>query len=113
MLLLLVLAQAASQNPIVVSEERADPVSLYSAADYPPQALRNGWEGDVSAELTISPAGRATACRIVQSSGHDVLDKATCDILIKRARFKPATDSKGIPVEDHFLVPKFRWRLGH
>jgi hypothetical protein len=39
------------------------------------------------------------------------LDDATCDLMIKRAFFKPAKDSNGKPVEDHFRTPPIRWRL--
>jgi periplasmic protein TonB len=73
--------------------------------------LKNGWQGDVVADLTISPLGRVSACHIVVSSGHKVLDDATCDLMIKRAVFRPAKDSNGKPVEDHLRTPPIRWRL--
>ena len=80
-------------------------------ADYPPEALRHHWEGDVIADLTISAEGRVTGCKIAQTSGHQVLDDATCEIVMKRARFKPALDANGKPTEDHFRTPPFRWRI--
>lgn len=84
--------------------------TVQSAADYPPEALRNGWEGDVVTDLTINTLGRVSACHVVQSSGHKVLDDATCDLLIKRAIFNPATEN-GKPVEDHVRTPPIKWRL--
>jgi protein TonB len=81
-------------------------------ADYPPEAMKNGSEGDVVADLTISPEGRVSACKVIQSSGHQVLNDATCDLLIKRARFKPATDANGRPAEDHIRTPPIAWRIG-
>jgi len=89
----------------------AQPVQ--APTDYPPEALKNGWEGDVIADLTISPRGRVSACRIVQTSGHKDLDDATCSLLIKRSIFKPATDSRGKPVEDHYRTPPIKWRVDH
>jgi TonB family protein len=87
--------------------------TLFSAADYPVEALKNGWEGEVVADLTVSPEGRVTACAIVKSSGHDVLDQATCDIVRKRAVFKPAIDANGKPIEDHVRTPPIKWALSN
>lgn len=81
--------------------------------NYPREAIRYGWEGDVVADLTISPHGRITSCKIVQSSGHQVLDDATCDLLIRRALFTPARDERGNALEDHLRTPQIRWRLAH
>jgi protein TonB len=78
--------------------------------DYPAEALRNGWEGDVRVDLTIGVAGRVTNCRVLQSSGHSVLDDATCRIFTARARFRPATDPSGKPIEDHFQT-HINWQL--
>jgi protein TonB len=100
---LILLALASVSGPLAAR-------SLQTVTDYPPEALRNGWQGDVVADLTVSPAGRVSACQIVESSGHKVLDDATCDLL-KRAVFTPATDSNGKPIEDHVRTPPIKWRL--
>jgi protein TonB len=109
MLLLLLLAQAADQMPA----QRARPTILFSNQGYPMTAWRNGWEGDVVADLTVSSEGQVTACRIVQSSGHEVLDHSTCYIITKYSRFTPARDKSGNAVEDHFRTPPIVWRLPH
>lgn len=85
--------------------------TLFSADDYPAEAVKNNWEGKVVADLDVSPEGHVSACTIVESSGHEVLDQATCDILRKRAVFKPTTDSNGKPFEYHVRTPPITWAL--
>ena len=85
--------------------------SIISLDDYPPDALANGWEGTVVADIIVSASGRARACRIVHSSGHQVLDLKTCEVLLLRARFTPAKDSFGHPVEDTLRTPSIIWRI--
>src|SRR6476620_10433131 len=63
-------------------------INLDMSADYPTQARRNGWQGDVTAELSFDANGRVSACRVVKSSNYPVLDEGTCDLLKQRARFK-------------------------
>lgn len=64
------------------------------ASDYRDQ------NGRVQFELTVSPRGRATDCRVVTSSGSTMLDDWTCEIMVRRARFRPARDAAGNPVAD-------------
>jgi protein TonB len=82
-----------------------------AATDYPLEAIQNNWEGEVRVDLTISANGRPVKCTVVRSSRHPVLDKRTCEIFMTRARFKPATDESGSPVESHF-PGRIDWKLG-
>ena len=82
-------------------------------ADYPTEALKHHWEGVAVAKLSISAEGRVTGCSILRSSGHQVLDDATCDLLVKRAIFKPARDAAGNPVASEFTTPPITWRIGN
>jgi protein TonB len=52
--------------------------------------------------LTISPEGRATACRIYKSSGLPDTDEVTCRLAKERLRFKPALNAAGEPVTGTF-----------
>jgi TonB-like protein len=45
-----------------------------------------------------------TACTIVESAGRQYLDKLACRTLMN-ARFTPARDKDGNPVESHFFTP--------
>jgi TonB family protein len=44
---------------------------------YPPVARRNGWEGSVVISMVITEEGQINGIHLVQSSGYDVLDRAT------------------------------------
>jgi protein TonB len=85
---------------------------MISVGDYPREALSKHWEGEVQYDLTVGTKGRPIACHVVQSSGHKVIDDATCNILISRARFKPALDAAGNPIESHW-PGHINWRLAH
>lgn len=110
MLSLLFVAQALTMSP-PAKPPGSHPKVLFSYEDYPAEAVRNHWQGTVIADLTVSAAGRVTACKIVKSSGHAVLDDATCNIIIQRATFNPARDANGKPIEDHVQTPPIAWIL--
>jgi len=108
----LLIAMAAAQTvPVSPPPATQSVVSLFSVDDYPPMALSLGWQGKVVVKLRIGIDGRPRACRIVHSSGHDELDIATCKIMLTRARFSPARDKNGNPVEDDFETPPIEWRI--
>jgi TonB family protein len=81
-----------------------------NADDYPAEARKNGWEGKVVFRALIGTDGRAKNCEIVQSSGHIVLDDATCIKVIDTARFDPARDANGTVIEG-FIQSGFTWEL--
>ena len=85
--------------------------TLFSADDYPVDAQRNGQEGTVQARLSIDSTGRVSGCAIIRSSGVKSLDDATCSILQRRARFRPARDLSGRAVRDSIVTPPITWRL--
>lgn len=74
------------------------------AADFPvPPGGREARIGKaVILALTVSPEGRATACRIYKSSGLPETDEVTCQLARERLRFKPALDAAGQPVTGTF-----------
>ncbi len=79
--------------------------------DYPTEALRNHWEGVSEVAILVDGQGRGVACEIVHSSGHDVLDRATCSLTIRKVRFKPATDKDGHPIKSIYDPLRIAWRL--
>lgn len=99
---------AGSQPP---RADGADPRALFSADDYPAAALQRKEEGAVRAKLTIGTDGRVKACKVIQSSNSEALDTATCNLLMRRARFSPARDSTGNAVEDTYVTPPISWRI--
>ncbi len=66
---------------------------------YPPAAREFGLEGDVKIGVFVSDKGIPTKVIVLQSSGHDVLDKAAVNGA-KKWRFKPATRD-GVPQKDY------------
>lgn len=88
----------------------ANLVSLFSTDDYPQEALRLGEQGTVAVRLLVTSAGRVGKCEVLASSGSQILDRATCNILSQRARFTPARDEKGRPTTDYY-TQRIRWEL--
>lgn len=66
--------------------------------DYPAAALRIMEQGVTSFRLDASKTGLPLKCEIERSSGYADLDVRTCAILMRRARFEPATHKDGTPV---------------
>ena len=70
-------------------------------------------EGVAYFELIVSPAGDIEQCRILESSGFDVLDRLTCSLISQRGHFRPALDQAGQPVASTW-INRVRWaRPGH
>lgn len=57
--------------------------------------------GTVGYELGVDEVGAVTTCMIVSGANPD-LDRATCSLLRRRARFDPARDEKGMPIASKF-----------
>lgn len=114
----LVAAQPAAPPPAPPSPARimeparaGQPLAtLFSMDDYPNEAFRAGASGTVEFTLTVDRRGQPTRCFIRSSSGNAALDRATCDILMARARFTPARDAAGNAVED-LVAQRVRWVL--
>lgn len=75
---------------------------------YPKDLLKRGEGGEVAFQVGVTEKGRAENCVILASSGHPALDKATCDNIVKQARFKPGTDHDGKPKRATFSS-RMRW----
>jgi periplasmic protein TonB len=84
--------------------------SLINIADYPPSALQEREQGRPGFRLTVGPDGRVTGCVVLVSSGSPALDATTCQVMRSRARFSPALDSNGRPVEDQYWG-EIAWRI--
>jgi periplasmic protein TonB len=67
-----------------------------------------GIQGYLRFELSVSPRGRVTSWRVLQSSGSARLDHKACNIMVERARFIPARDAEGTRVADTYQG-SMRW----
>jgi len=65
--------------------------------DYPTAALRAGLQGSVIIRVRIGTTGRIEGCEILESSGHEVLDDATCRRVSGRYLYFPAIGDDGRP----------------
>jgi protein TonB len=78
--------------------------------DYPTRALQLGQEGVTGFHLSVGSDGKVTNCEITKSSGSPELDKTTCDLMRRRARFSPATDGDGNPTTGNY-TSSVRWQI--
>lgn len=76
--------------------------------DYPSRALREQREGATGFQLSITPEGRVSGCVITSSSGSPDLDATTCSLMMRRGRFRPASDADGKPVAGTY-TSRIRW----
>jgi protein TonB len=93
--------QAPPRQPAPPAPIASTPVqsvgSTHTIPPYPPLARRLNHEGVVLLKITISVTGAVSDVRIMQSSGHDELDKAAQDWVKSHWRYRPATQG-GHPV---------------
>lgn len=76
----------------------------FHSSDYPPSLLRKGAQGMVHFRLSVDSEGRASACHIQRSTRPEGFDEAACDVLMRRARFKPALDAAGKPIASYYIA---------
>jgi protein TonB len=58
----------------------------------------------------IAADGKVQNCTITGSSGYPELDKATCDLITRRARFEAAKDETGARTSGSY-TSSVRWEL--
>ncbi|MEV5023476.1 energy transducer TonB [Sphingobium sp. LMA1-1-1.1] len=86
------------------------PGTWLTDADYPRDAARAQIDGTTAFRLELDKAGVPQRCTITSSSGSALLDNATCDKLMIRARFTPAKDARGRAIADVYNG-RITWRL--
>ena len=74
---------------------RNNPGAWVTDSDYKSRWIREGLYGKASFKLDIGADGKVESCSITRSTGHPDLDAATCELVTRRAKFKPATDGSG------------------
>lgn len=103
--------EAEAVDPPAASA-RIDPVPDPQACPqpaYPIPAMRRGMQGVVTLLVAVDSEGRVTQVRLLESSGHGILDRAAQDAVAKWI-FEPATEN-GEAVPGAARVPiRFRIR---
>jgi protein TonB len=74
---------------------RNDPGAWVTTNDYRSAWVNRGMAGLARFRVTVGADGRVKDCTITGSSGHPELDRATCDLVARRAKFEPGRDSAG------------------
>ncbi|MDD2760672.1 MAG: energy transducer TonB [Methylomonas sp.] len=75
--------------------------------DYPPRARAQGIQGWVKLEITVTPAGRVSAAKVIDASPKGLFDEAAMEA-IQHWRFQPAyRDGQAIEQRAHQII-KFR-----
>jgi len=79
--------------------------------DYPRRAVERRAQGTTYLRFTILPTGRVRDCVVTRSSGHRDLDAATCPLLERTLRYRPARDASGRPIAETIRGQQ-DWQLG-
>lgn len=79
-----------------------------TGSDYPVGLNIDGLGGISSFRVDVASNGKVLNCMITASSGHRELDDRTCQLITSRARFHPAVDTRGRPVEGSYSN-RVRW----
>jgi TonB family protein len=114
-------AHAATENriQIAVPPGGEDAIPVQPAVPIEPDSwltsddlktVPNRWEAAFRLQWTVQKGGRVTDCKAVEGSGHPELDEAFCNLIVLRARYKPARNAKGAPV-DSLDGRRIVWRL--
>jgi protein TonB len=94
----------------VAARPRGDPRSWVTEADYRSSWINRGMVGTARFRLQVAAGGRVENCTITGSSGFAELDKATCELVTRRARFDPAKDASGAATPGSYSS-SVRWQL--
>jgi protein TonB len=93
--------KSPSGNPIVRRETEPEPLEAIVPV-YPSAARRSGLEGVVLLDVTVTPSGRASEYRVLDSKAHKILVRAAADAVMN-ALYEPGTKN-GRPVEDQLRI---------
>ncbi len=76
---------------------------------YPSEAVRRGLQGEVQVEFTIQKDGKLSRVKVVESSGHKILDDAVTEALRLASPFGPLPS--GLKKDHLTVVGSFRYVL--
>lgn len=86
-------ANPAPSRPAAPRVIEASPLSVKNPPPhYPETARRQGWEGRALVRARIEADGRVSACSLLRSSGHSVLDRSAL-AAVRKWRFRPRQEN--------------------
>lgn len=88
-------------DSVAIPPSRIDPVGLAVRVmqAYPRRLRRSGISAKESVLVSVDATGRLTKCHAHNPEPHPEFEKAACDTLLDHARYEPARDADGNPVE--------------
>lgn len=84
---------------------------VFSGSDYPEEALSRNQGGTAEFLLLVDEKGKVAECSVLKPSGIPALDGMGCQVIRKRAQFKPALDRHGKPTRSAVTTPPVTWRM--
>lgn len=85
--------KVATPQPISYPNDQPLPTVASSVTPvYPKTALNEGLTGRVVVDFTIDASGKPLTHKIIRSSGHDILDSAFIQTVMRYYSFKPKQD---------------------
>lgn len=90
---------------VIPQAELGKVARLISPEVYPRSAMLRHATGRAMVVVEVAPQGRATACRLVASSGHADLDSASCSVMMQRGMYPKSSQPK------RFAVHRINWSL--
>ena len=118
--IIVLLSASLWTTPLFASGDKAKsprptghPEKWVTVNDYPLEAYKEGKAGIVGFRLQVDADGHPTNCEVVATSQDGRLDQQTCNLLLARAKFKPALDRNKNPVEGvfqseiHWVIPPY------
>lgn len=94
----------------VLSRPNGRLAGVFKADDYPENELIMGIGGTVGVRLRVEPTGSVSECAVIESSGAPGLDKQTCTVAMRRARYTPAMGHDGKPLWA-FTFERITWMV--
>jgi periplasmic protein TonB len=103
------LAQTAVQAAAPTDRQRIRNDEILQDS-YPKASLKAGEQGPVQFQVSLDKRGKPLSCAVTKSSGYPRLDQATCDLIVRFARFGAPSDASGrrVPATHEGLLI---WRL--
>ena len=92
------------------AEPRNNPGTWVTNSDYRSSWISREYSGTASFTLRVGANGRVDSCTITGGSAPSELKEATCSLIQRRARFRPATDGNGNEVAGTYSS-QVRWQI--
>ena len=84
--------------------------NFFRKSDYPVDARENRREGDVGIVVKLGTDGAPLECEVRGSSGVASLDDKSCELILKRGRFRAARNKAGEAIQSYYPI-RVNWHL--